>query len=227
MISKIRESLLSAKNKIFHKSSSTVDGLFEKGSILGDGQQVSSERYASRFNQIKVDGLIDLDYCQSESPFLKITTDSNLHKYVKAEVYGGMLVISVDSKVSVGSPVVVECGSLELKRVESKGGSCIDLSDVYAPKRFTVVVEGDSDVYLSGQCRSFVGRVKGDGEVEASDFHSENADLVIKGDGKIKVNSRKKVRASINGGGRVLMSVRPKEIKERVKGSGFLRVEGE
>ena len=52
--------------------------------VKGDGKLTTKKIEIEDFNEIKVDGVIDFNYVQSNAtPTIEVTVDSNLHPYVQ------------------------------------------------------------------------------------------------------------------------------------------------
>ena len=55
--------------------------------VKGDGKLTSKKISVADYNEIKVDGVIDFNYEQSDDPStVEVTVDQNLHPYVNIEV---------------------------------------------------------------------------------------------------------------------------------------------
>ena len=63
--------------------------------VKGDGKLTSKKISVADYNEIKVDGVIDFNYEQSDDPStVEVTVDQNLHPYVNIEVKDRVLTIA-------------------------------------------------------------------------------------------------------------------------------------
>lgn len=63
--------------------------------VKGDGKLTSKKISVADYNEIKVDGVIDFNYEQSDDPStVEVTVDQNLHPYVNIEVKDRVLIIA-------------------------------------------------------------------------------------------------------------------------------------
>lgn len=60
--------------------------------VKGDGKLTSKKISVADYNEIKVDGVIEINYEQSDDPStVEVTVDQNLHPYVNIEGEGSCL----------------------------------------------------------------------------------------------------------------------------------------
>ena len=63
--------------------------------VKGDGKLTTKKIEIEDFNEIRVDGVIDFNYEQSnDKPTIEVTLDSNLHPYVNIEVKDRVLKVN-------------------------------------------------------------------------------------------------------------------------------------
>ena len=89
--------------------------------VKGDGKLTSKKISVTDYNEIKVDGVIDFNYEQSDDPStVEVTVDQNLHPYVNIEVKDRVLTIAFKgAKVDHFTKFIVKTNSKWLCRRKS------------------------------------------------------------------------------------------------------------
>lgn len=92
--------------------------------VKGDGKLTSKKISVTDYNEIKVDGVIDFNYEQSDAPStVEVTVDQNLHPYVNIEVKDRVLTIAFKgAKVNHFTKFIVKTNSKWLAAAKVSGG---------------------------------------------------------------------------------------------------------
>lgn len=91
--------------------------------VKGDGKLTSKKISVADYNEIKVDGVIDFNYEQSDDPStVEVTVDQNLHPYVNIEVKDRVLTIAFKgAKVDHFTKFIVKTNSKWLAAAKFPG----------------------------------------------------------------------------------------------------------
>ena len=88
--------------------------------VNGNGTLSTKTIKIDDFNEVRIDGIMDFSYVQSDDPgSLEVTLDENLHQYLNVDIHDRILTLSFDKKVKVGklTKFVVKTNSKWLKKV--------------------------------------------------------------------------------------------------------------
>ena len=89
--------------------------------VNGNGTLSTKTIKIDDFNEVRIDGIMDFSYVQSDDPgSLEVTLDENLHQYLNVDIHDRILTLSFDKKVKVGklTKFVVKTNSKWLKKVK-------------------------------------------------------------------------------------------------------------
>ena len=186
--------------------------------VKGDGKLTSKKISVADYNEIKVDGVIDFNYEQSDDPStVEVTVDQNLHPYVNIEVKDRVAnsLVQLKETVTVGKLDLNVSGSANMvvNHLEADKIECdIDGSGSITIKKGNAK-EGDYSIVSSGDIHAFglavpllSCKVTGNGlaEVHATDNLKAN----VIGKGNIRYKGPTAVQQRIIGKGTV------EEVKE-------------
>ena len=94
--------------------------------VSGNGKLTTKSITIDDFNEVRIDGLMDFNYQQSDDANnLEITLDENLHQYIKIDINNRVLVVGFDKKVKVNklTKFIVKSNSKWLKKVRVSGNA--------------------------------------------------------------------------------------------------------
>lgn len=93
--------------------------------VKGDGKLTSKKISIADYNEVKVDGVIDFNYEQSDAPAtVEVTVDQNLHPYVHIEVKDRVLIIGFrGAKVDHFTKFIVKTHSKWLAAAKVSGNA--------------------------------------------------------------------------------------------------------
>lgn len=93
--------------------------------VKGNGTLTTKKIKLADYNAIKIDGVIDFNYVQSdEEPYIEVTVDENLHPYVNIDVKDRELSVGFKgAKVDHFTKFIVKTNSQWLKEVKAAGNA--------------------------------------------------------------------------------------------------------
>ena len=212
--------------------------------IRGNGNIVKQTREVKEFHSIKSKGSIDIEIMPSDSYGLEIENDENLLKYMLTEVEDGVLEIKYKkgsysndhSKVFITVPTlknIKSAGSADISihgtlknpdqiSIELSGSGNID-GDVDAPL-VKAISSGSGNIQLSGRTKTFIGEIRGSGDITCENLKSENADISVKGSADVTVFASISLKVRIAASGNVSYSGNPPNPDISISGSGNVRM---
>ncbi len=216
-----------------------------KGTIRGDGNVIKHEITVSIFNEIKVEGAIDVIYESKpdEAAYLEVEADDNIIPLIDIKVKGKTLHIKARESINPNR-FVVYTNSPSLKYIESKGASNITLNGVVAGDELKIEMKGtgnlnaDNLVYekgefklqgagnidMQGQIHKAKYEISGNGNIKASELATDELECKLKGTGNMEVNVIEKMSIEISGKGDISYKGNPQITKQKIKGAGTVKV---
>jgi len=216
---------------------------FTKEKVIGNGELTSTSQELSPFHSLSVNGNFKTTYMVDPQYKISIVGESNLLKYIKAEVDKGVLVINLDEEVSIqpsedinlliqGPPLssIVHSGSGDMAFGTITNDAAIKITLAGSGKisglinvpNVTVMLTGNGHINLSGQVIGSNVTVVGSGSFKAPDLVSSATEAQVKGSGSIYTGRPDKLTATIVGSGNIYYKGDP-ELVTSVTGSGKIR----
>ena len=136
--------------------------------VNGNGTLSTKTIKIDDFNEVRIDGIMDFSYVQSDDPgSLEVTLDENLHQYLNVDIHDRILTLSFDKKVKVGklTKFVVKTNSKWLKKVKAAGNANFmvnsklsgDELEVKAKEEEMSKLKGETlDINFGSQIRSYI-----------------------------------------------------------------------
>lgn len=155
--------------------------------VKGDGNLTTKEISVADYNEIKVDGVIDFSYVQSEDPSkVEVTVDQNLHQYVSIEVKDRVLSIEFKgAKVDHFTKFIVKTNSKWLKLAKVSGNGNFMVNSPLTGDETIIKANANSLVQLMHKVT--VGRldlnVSGSANVVVSDLQADKIECSVDGSG--------------------------------------------
>lgn len=199
--------------------------------VKGNGSLTTKKIAITDYNAIKIDGVIDFNYVQSDDePFLEITVDENLHPYVKADVKDRELSIGFKgAKVDHYTKFVVKTNSKWLREVKASGNANFMVNSPLTGDEIIIKANSNCLVQLKGLVK--VGKmdlsVAGSANMVVSDLQTDNLECGISGSGTITLkNGHASVGAySITSSGEIMAyGVEVPELSCKITGNGSAQV---
>ncbi len=189
------------------------------GCVEGSGKEQIEVRPTAPFSNVLIDGAFSVKIELQNESKLVIRGDDNILPYIITEVSGSLLTIRANRSICSQGSLAIEISTEELKQLTADGANDIAISKL-KNKKFSVVVDGTSDLRISGETRKFVLKVDGAGTVQAKDLHAEETEVLIDGAGEAAVYASRKLVAEIDGAGDIRYYGNPPELKTMIDGAG-------
>ncbi|MGY4384292.1 hypothetical protein ACVWYN_001318 [Pedobacter sp. UYP24] len=212
------------------------------GCIEDSGHHIAKALTVKPFNEIDVSGAIKLVLKQDSTYAIKIEADSNLMDYIKANVSGSELTLSMKKGQYCGTDsIVIYAGIGELKKLSAAGA--VDIRSegaIYAKDvslglagasnasitlnaaNLITTIDGVGKLKLSGQAGTHKLTTTGSAEVEAFDFTSGVYDIHITGTGKANINVLNELKVKTEGSSEIYYKGSPSSIDEKKTGAAKL-----
>lgn len=211
----------------------------------GDKNVIKKVFEIADYQKIKLSGICNVIYQQkeNESPYLAIKTDSNLMEYVKVEVDGDELKVSLDKPNSSPSKFEVYTNSKELVEVNLSGAGSFkalekvtvndlklslsgtgsaNFKDIEA-ESIECRLSGAGSLNLAGSGNYLRCNLSGVGSIKAEDFVVKDAKCSVSGVGSVYVQVENKLDAKVSGVGSVKYKKEPKEVIKSRSGIGSIK----
>ena len=205
--------------------------------VKGDGKLTSKKISVADYNEIKVDGVIDFNYEQSDDPStVEVTVDQNLHPYVNIEVKDRVLSIAFKgAKVDhftkfIGDETVIKANAnslVQLKETVTVGK--LDLNVSGSANMVVNHLEADKiecDIDGSGSITIKKGNAKeGDysivssGDIHAFGLAVPQLSCKVTGNGLAEVHATDNLKANVIGKGNIRYKG-PTAVQQRIIGKG-------
>lgn len=213
--------------------------------VKGDGQVVSQEIPVDIYNEIHVEGAMDIHYVAKpdEAAYLKVEADDNIIPLLEIQVKKNKLTVKAKESINP-SRFVIYTNSPSIKYVESKGASNIYLKGAIAGEQFKLDMRGvgsfdaenlvyeKAEFYLHGSGNMSLGgqivkakmEIRGNGNINAFGMAVNELECQLKGTGNMSVHATEKLSIEIKGTGDVIYEGNPQITKQKVKGTGVVKV---
>lgn len=215
---------------------------WENKSIKGTGNETTTTVNTSDYDEVKVVGSMDVTLVKGDEGTIKLTTDENLHEYIKITSENKVLTIAIKNNIGwlktkkginvevpfrdltaitlTGSGDIVGKDTIEAEDLEINitGSGDVNL-DVNAT-RVDAKLTGSGDGVLKGETTYFEVKVSGSGDFDATRLKSENTEAFVSGSGEASVYASKTLKARVNGSGDIAYAGNPEKVDSKISGSG-------
>ena len=229
----------------------TVFSMQAADHVKGNGKLSTKKINVAEYNAIKVDGVIDFNYEQSDAePYVEVTVDENLHPYIVIEIKERELSIGFKgAKVDHYTKFIVKTNSKWLKQVKASGNANFMLNSQLVGDELKInansncliqlkqpIKTGKLDLNVSGSANMVVNEletdklecsINGSGTINLKKGKASEADYGITTDGEIMAFgvAVPEVNCKITGKGSA--QVHPtNNLKASVIGKGSIRYKG-
>lgn len=214
-------------------------------SVKGDGNVISQEIPIEIYNEMRVEGAIDIFYeaKPDEAAYLRVEADDNIIPLLDIQAKKNKLTIKVRESINP-SRFVIYTNSPSLKYVENKGASNVYLVGAVAGDIFKIdqrgvgdfkadnlvfakaefFLRGAGNMQLSGQVIKGKMEISGNGDIEASGLLVDDLECHIKGNGNMDIHPVEKLSINIRGNGNIVYEGNPQITKQNIKGAGIVKV---
>lgn len=211
--------------------------------INGNGNMTTHNRSVSDYDQIALEGSMDVELVAGREGNVKVEAESNLLEYIHTEVSGGKLRIFVENGINLNPSrnleIKITVPFESLNKVSLTGSGDIYTSNRISAGNFGVqltgsgnirlevdaaevngTLTGSGDIRLRGKTRSFDCRVTGSGDFQAYELEAEVVNASVSGSGDVEVHPTQELKARITGSGDITYMGNPKKQDFRTAGSG-------
>lgn len=185
-------------------------------------------------------------WTDSDSPTFVMECKPETEQKIEVLSEGNTLVIKAKEKTVYwdtwkGEKITIKLSSKKLSRIHINGSGDFemksagktenfeykingsgDLKALVQAARCSGTINGSGDVSISGKAKSFDLDINGSGDVKATDFECESVEIDIAGSGDAKVWATESLNVKIAGSGDVSYKGNPKNLRQKVAGTGDL-----
>lgn len=199
--------------------------------VKGNGQLTTKKISVSDYNEIKIDGVIDFNYVQSDDPStVEVTVDENLHPYVQIDVKDRVLSIAFKgAKVDHFTKFIVTTHSKWLKVAKISGNANFMINSELTGDETTVKANANSLVQFKKPVK--VGKldlnVSGSANMVVESLVADKIECDIDGSGSITIKEGKVKEGDysiISSGDIHAFGLEVPELNCKVTGSGLAEV---
>lgn len=190
------------------------------------GPTITVSKNLGDFNELELDGSMELQIVEGMSDDIRITAPDNLQKYIEAYVFSNRLMIDERDNDIKNSDVRIEISETALSKIILDGSGAIYGDSIYSD--FILLrMKGSGSINLPVICERLEAKVNGSGRIKIFG-EAENVDVDIDGSGLIDVKNVEAADASarIDGSGSIDIYANT-SIFARISGSGAIRYWGE
>lgn len=189
------------------------------GCIEGSGKEQMDVRSVAPFSEMRIDGIFEVTIDFKKKNSLVIRGDDNILSHVDTQVKDQILTIRAKQSLCPKLNLVVQISTEHLDRLTAEGANDIIISTMNN-KTFTAVVEGASDLQVSGVAERFLLKIDGTGTVRAENLHAEETEVFIDGAGEAVVHASRKLIGEIDGAGDIRYHGNPAKVTKKIDGVG-------
>lgn len=197
--------------------------------VKGNGKLSSKKIKIADYNAIKIDGVIDFNYEQSNAePYIEITVDENLHEYVNIDIKNRELNVGFKgAKVDHYTKFIVKTNSKWLKEVKASGNANFMVNSPLTGDETTIKANSNCLIQLKELVK--VGKldlnVSGSANMVVSELQADKLECSINGSGTITLKSGKASTGeySITSSGEIMaFGVEVPELNCKMTGNGTI-----
>lgn len=211
--------------------------------VKGAGDVIKKSVTVGAFHGIEVNGSMDVRIVKAAQQAVEVEAQANIAELLTTEVRNGTWVIATSKSYSTDKPFIIHVHAPSIDKVHINGSGDARSGDVFEVEKadlaiagsgditFAVkassvraAIDGSGDIRVTGACSKLIAAVAGSGDVKASELVTTDLSVDIAGSGNVSANASGQVDVAIAGSGDVVLAKKPASIKERIAGSGGVRV---
>ena len=199
--------------------------------VKGNGKLSSKKITIDDYNSIKIDGVIDFNYEQSDAaPYIEVTVDENLHEYVNINIKDRELSVGFKgAKVDHYTKFIVKTNSKWLKEVKASGNANFMVNSLLTGDELKINANSNCLVQLKEPVK--MGKldlnVSGSANMVINELQADKLECSINGSGTInlKKGEAKEGAYSITSSGEIMaFGVAVPELSCKMTGNGSMEV---
>jgi len=209
--------------------------------VHGSGRIITEERPVDRFEDLTIDGPLEVHVKQGALVPLRIQAEDNVMRVIETSVSGTNLRVRIRNGVNLKSfrPIHVYVQSEKYRRIIFSGSGSLTGTDTIKTPLFLyevngsndanlkvdanevrVVVNGSGNIDMEGLSRDYYSAINGSGDVRAEFLKTINAHVETNGSGEQRIWVVDKLWGHISGSGNVKYKGTPASLNVTVSGSG-------
>ncbi len=209
------------------------------GLRIAAGPQTEEDRVVPSFDEIVVEGAMDVFITQDSSYVIRVEAPENLLEHIRTDVSSGELKIWEEHNHVIHTrPVKVFISQSVIDRIELNGSGDVE-ADHIVSSNFDLALNGSGDIHLDvsatslnvdlrgsgdidlrGAATDLVVELNGSGDVDARNLPVTNAEVEVDGSGDISVDVSTILDIDIEGSGNVYYWGNPTAVTTNITGSG-------
>jgi hypothetical protein len=199
--------------------------------VKGNGKLTTKKIAIGDYNAIKINGVIDFNYVQSEEdPFLEVTVDENLHSFVNIDIKDRELTVNFKgAKVDHFTKFIVTTNSKWLKEVKVAGNANFMVNSKLSGDELKINANSNCLIQLKKKIE--VGKldlnVSGSANMVVNELQANKLECNINGSGTINLKSGKASQAdySITTDGEIMaFGITVPNINCKIAGKGSAQI---
>ena len=215
--------------------------------VLGSGKIISETRPISGFTAVELSGIGTLIIEQGSKESLEVTAEDNIIKYLKSDIYGRNLRLSVDDFVSIDptEEIIFHLTVKNLERIELSGLGNIEIEALKTPNldleisgagsanirdlqadSLNLDISGLGNVEIGGSVEDQRIELSGAGNYDAEDLESNKARIEMSGTGKAVLWVENELDVVLSGMGNLQYYGSP-NLSTEISGVGTVKSLGE
>jgi hypothetical protein len=209
--------------------------------LQGSGKIIKENRNPGEFNKVSLAGIGNIYVTQGNENALIVESDDNIIKHITTIIKGSTLIVDSDRQICPGK-INLYVTMKQVEGLKIKGsGDIITKNKINSDKLALVLdgsgniqadvegsnvkceINGSGDIRLNGKLNYSYYTINGSGNINSSDCEVTKCEVEIFGSGNAKVNVKEELNVKVFGSGDVLYKGEPKNVSEKVLGSGGVR----
>jgi len=189
--------------------------------IIGNGIIKKENRVLQTFDEIKIDGSMDLIAICGTAQKVELEADSNLISLIKTDVIDKTLHVYSENNYSSKNNQVIYISIDNLSKITLNGSSSIKISDL-SNELFEISINGSGNIKADGKTKVFNIDINGSGSIQSEKLEAKNVYVNISGSGNAEIKAIDTLDISITGSGNVIFSGDPNITNQEIVGSGSI-----
>lgn len=209
--------------------------------VHGSGRVITEERSVARFEDITLEGSLEVHLKQDQPIPVVIEAEDNVMRVVETFVNGTTLHVKIRNGVNLKSfrPIQVYVQNDQYRRIIFSGSGSLTANDTITSTLFTYEINGSADarlkldaneirtilngsgnMQLEGKANDYRSEVNGSGDIDALNLQADKARIRISGSGEQRIWVLNLLDARIDGSGNISYKGTPDTMNMEVNGSG-------
>lgn len=214
-----------------------------KENLYGSGRVVTEERTVARFEDLVLEGPLEVHLKQGTGTPLRLEAEDNVMRFIETTVNGATLRVKIRDHVNLKriKPIHVYVDSEKYRKIVFSGSGSLNSTGTdtikttlfsyeingsananlrVAANEVNIWVNGSGNLQLEGTTEDYDSEINGSGNISAAGLQSVNAGIRINGSGEQQIWVTEKLDARIQGSGNIRYKGTPATVNTSVSGSG-------